>query len=433
MSNIAIHIENLGKQYRIGRHQRNNTLRETLTDRIYAPFSRLSQLINGQSAIDFHQSNNTIWALKDVSLEVKRGEVVGLIGRNGAGKSTLLKILTRITEPTEGYAEIHGRIGSLLEVGTGFHSELTGRENLYLNGAILGMKKAEIDRKFDEIVDFSEIEEKFLDTPVKHYSSGMYVRLAFAVAAHLEPEILVVDEVLSVGDFAFQKKCVNKMERIKQEGSTIFFVSHNMASITNLCARAILLDRGKVLEDGSSHQVIATYFSSGTTKTAERIWLDPTKAPQGDIARLRAVRVRSETGQLMDKVDIRNPLRFEMEYEVLKDGHILMPSFPVNNESGIRVFSAHDLDPSWRRRPRPKGGYVSTAWIPGNLLSEGKFLVGAGLETIDSAMLQFYEADVVTFQVIDSLDGNTARGDYVGEMKGVMRPLLKWSTQFSPD
>ncbi|MGH7792921.1 MAG: ABC transporter ATP-binding protein, partial [Thermodesulfobacteriota bacterium] len=218
MSNIAIRVKNLSKHYRIGQRQRHNALRDKLTDAIYANFRRLSHLINGQPAID-NEPNNIIWALKDVSLEVKQGEAVGVIGPNGAGKSTLLKILTRITEPTEGYADIYGRVGSLLEVGTGFHSELTGRENIYLNGAILGMKKAEIDRKFDEIVAFSEV-EKFLDTPVKRYSSGMYMRLAFAVAAHLEPEILLIDEVLSVGDASFQKKCFTKMEEIRHEGRT---------------------------------------------------------------------------------------------------------------------------------------------------------------------------------------------------------------------
>lgn len=432
MSNIAIRVKNLSKHYRIGHRKPNKTLRDNLADAINIPFRRLSRLLNGRSEVSSQESNNTIWALKDVSFVVNRGEVVGIIGPNGAGKSTLLKILTGITEPTEGYADIYGRVGSLLEVGTGFHSELTGRENIYLSGAILGMKKAEIDRKFDEIVAFSEV-EKFLDTPAKHYSSGMYVRLAFAVAAHLEPEILIVDEVLSVGDFSFQKKCITKMEKIKQQGCTIFFVSHNLTSIKNLCPRAILLDRGKVLEDGPSYQVVSTYLNNASIKTAERTWPDPLKAPQGEIARLRAVRVLSVTGALTDKVDIRHPLRLEMEYEVLEGGHILMPSFPVNNEEGLRIFSAHDLDPVWRGRPRPGGNYVTTAWIPANLLAEGKFYIGSGLETIGSALLQFYETDVVAFEVVDSLDGDTARGDYIGEMKGVVRPLLKWSTQYSPD
>jgi len=260
MSDIAIRVENLSKQYRIGGPQaRYKTIRESLTEAVQAPFRRLASVVRGQSSA---VSNETIWALKDVSFEVKRGEVVGIIGRNGAGKSTLLKVLSRITEPTEGRAEIHGRVGSLLEVGTGFHPELTGRENITLNGAILGMKRAEIDRKFDEIVDFAEI-EKFLDTPVKHYSSGMYVRLAFAVAAHLEPEILLVDEVLAVGDVAFQKKCLGKMGDVAREGRTVLFVSHNMAAIENLCARTILLEEGHSIRDGATKEAIAMYMAQG--------------------------------------------------------------------------------------------------------------------------------------------------------------------------
>ncbi|MBC7185500.1 MAG: ABC transporter ATP-binding protein [Calditrichaeota bacterium] len=259
MSDIAIRVEGLGKMYRIGgKQERYRTLRDTLSDAFAAPFRRVSSLLRGQ-AYGAANLNETIWALKDVSFEVKHGEVVGIIGRNGAGKSTLLKILSRITEPTEGYAEIRGRVGSLLEVGTGFHPELTGRENIYLNGAILGMKKAEIERKFDEIVDFAEI-EKFIDTPVKHYSSGMYVRLAFAVAAHLEPEILLVDEVLAVGDAAFQKKCLGKMGDVAREGRTVLFVSHNMAAVLNLCSRAVLLDAGQVIHSGSVIEVVDQYL-----------------------------------------------------------------------------------------------------------------------------------------------------------------------------
>jgi homopolymeric O-antigen transport system ATP-binding protein len=267
MSYIALRVENLSKQYHLGKRKRYNTLRDTLTDKLYASYRRLPELLNGQTAMANRQSNNTIWALKDISFEVKRGEIVGIVGPNGAGKSTLLKILTRITEPTEGYAEIYGRVGSLLEVGTGFHSELTGRENVYLNGAILGMKKAEIERKFNEIVAFAEI-EKFLDTPVKHYSSGMYVRLAFAVASQLEPEILIVDEVLAVGDTRFQEKCMRKMENVTKEGRTILFVSHNMSAVTKLCERAILFNEGRVIEDGPSHQVVSTYLNSRTITTA---------------------------------------------------------------------------------------------------------------------------------------------------------------------
>jgi lipopolysaccharide transport system ATP-binding protein len=254
MSDIAIRVENLGKVYRIGAQQeRYKTLRDSLAGAVTGYLHRLR---NPKSV---GRDENTFWALKDVSFEVKRGEAVGIIGRNGAGKSTLLKILSRITEPTEGRVRLHGRVASLLEVGTGFHAELTGRENIYLNGAILGMKRTEIERKFDEIVAFAEI-EKFLDTPVKRYSSGMYVRLAFAVAAHLEPEILLVDEVLAVGDAAFQNKCLGKMQQVAGEGRTVLFVSHNMAAVQKLCTRACLLDNGKVVVQEGVNEVVARYL-----------------------------------------------------------------------------------------------------------------------------------------------------------------------------
>ena len=261
MSDIAIRVENLSKQYRIGGPQAGyKTLRESLVGAARAPVRRAGRLLRGEAATDRQE---TIWALKDVSFEVKHGEVLGIIGRNGAGKSTLLKILSRITAPTEGVVDLYGRVGSLLEVGTGFHPELTGRENVYLNGAILGMKRAEIDHKFDEIVAFAEL-EKFLDTPVKHYSSGMYVRLAFAVAAHLDPEILLVDEVLAVGDAAFQKKCLGKMGEVAEEGRTVLFVSHNMGAVAELCSRALLLRSGVVVATGSPNQTIGTYLEESS-------------------------------------------------------------------------------------------------------------------------------------------------------------------------
>jgi lipopolysaccharide transport system ATP-binding protein len=262
MSDVVIRAERLSKLYRIGQREKFTTLRDVIALTFTAPFRRWFK--NQNEIVPNHQSstsNNYIWALKDVSFEVKQGEVVGIIGRNGAGKSTLLKILARITEPTEGYAEVRGRVGSLLEVGTGFHPELTGRENIYLSGAVLGMKKREIDRKFDEIVAFAEM-EKFIDTPVKYYSSGMYVRLAFAVAAHLDPEILLVDEVLAVGDAAFQKKCLGKMGDVAKEGRTVLFVSHNMAAIENLCTRAFLLDNGRIIYSGDTRSVIQTYLQT---------------------------------------------------------------------------------------------------------------------------------------------------------------------------
>ncbi len=299
MSDIAITAEKISKKFYIGRRQEKyKTLRDTIADAVKSPLRKAGNLLRGH-ATGAAELNEAIWALEDVSFQVRRGEVIGIIGRNGAGKSTLLKILSRITEPTAGYAELRGRVGSLLEVGTGFHPELTGRENVYLNGAILGMRRAEINRNFDQIVAFAEV-EKFIDTPVKHYSSGMYLRLAFAVAAHLEPEILIVDEVLAVGDASFQKKCLNKMEDVGKQGRTVLFVSHNMPAVTNICERVILLDNGRVSLDGTAHQVVSKYLGSGTNAMAAREWGDPQTAPGGEIARLLAVRVKTEDGVVAD-------------------------------------------------------------------------------------------------------------------------------------
>nr|MBC8179600.1 ABC transporter ATP-binding protein [candidate division KSB1 bacterium] len=264
MSNIAIKVENLSKRYRIGlKEELNDTFFATLSSWVKFPLSNFRRL---QKLSNFNESNDSediIWALKDISFELNQGEVLGIIGKNGAGKSTLLKILCRITEPSSGKASINGRVASLLEVGTGFHPELTGRENVFLNGAILGMTKTEIERKFDEIVDFSGV-EKFIDTPVKRYSSGMRVRLAFAVAAQLEPEILLIDEVLAVGDIAFQKKCLGKMESVSKSGRTVFFVSHNMAAVSSICSKAILLEQGRLVELGDTDQIIAQYMKNNS-------------------------------------------------------------------------------------------------------------------------------------------------------------------------
>ncbi|MBI3650479.1 MAG: ABC transporter ATP-binding protein [Acidobacteria bacterium] len=417
-----ITVENVSKQYRLGtRDASYGTLRDSIVRSIRAPFSK-SQSKKGNGV-------ETIWALKDVGFEVKPGEVVGIIGRNGAGKSTLLKILARIVEPTTGNIKLYGRVGSLLEVGTGFHPELSGRENIYLNGAILGMKRAEIERKFDEIVAFAEI-EKFIDTPVKHYSSGMYMRLAFAVAAHLEPEILIVDEVLAVGDAGFQKKCLEKMRDVGEHGRTVLFVSHNMSAITRLCKRAILLGDGQVLADGTAHKVASSYLNSGLGTTAVREWQDLEKAPGNDIVRLYAIRVVDEDGQLTDVVDIRKPIGLEMEYAVLNPYHILVPNYHFYTEEGVCAFVAQELDEHWRTTPRPLGRYKSTVWVPGNFLSEGTMIVGAAISTMDPVTIHFHEQDAVAFQVVDSLDGNSSRGDYAGHMPGVVRPMLQWHTEY---
>ena len=425
MSDIAIRIEGLSKQYRIGVRQKDSgTLRDHIAANLKSLFRR-----NGHSPAG---ASDTFWALRDVSFEVKQGEVLGIIGRNGAGKSTLLKMISRITEPTCGRIEIDGRVSALLEVGTGFHGELTGRENIYMNGTILGMKRVEIASKFDEIVAFAEVEQ-FIDTPVKHYSSGMYLRLAFAVAAHLEPEILIVDEVLAVGDAAFQKKCLGKMAGVAKEGRTIFFVSHNMPAVTRLCERVICLDQGKLCGDGISHEVVKAYLHTGLGAMSSREWLYPGKVPGGEVARLRSARVCTEDGQSTEKIDIRRKVGLEMEYEVLKPGYKLMPAVCVYNEEGVRLFDSLEHDPAWRGRVRPPGRYRSTAWIPGNYLAEGTMFVDVGLFTVDPQIQQFFERQAVAFFVIDSCEGDSARGDYAGPFAGVVRPLLNWNTELNPE
>ena len=430
MISTAIRLNKISKQYRLGVAQgRYKTLRDSLSDAACAPYRAVKRMLHRQSTAGADKEKELLWALHDVSCEIKSGEVVGIIGRNGAGKSTLLKVLARITAPTSGSAEIHGRIGSLLEVGTGFHNELTGRENTFLAGAILGMSKSEILRKFDEIVAFAEL-EKFIDTPVKHYSSGMYMRLGFAVAAHLEPEILLVDEVLAVGDSTFQKKCMNKMQAVGQEGRTVLFVSHNMSAITRLCKRGILLQDGHIVEDGAADKVAAAYLNLGLETSAAREWPDPEKAPCGDTVRLRAVRIRDEAGEITATVDIRRPIAIEVEYDVLRDGRSLLPHCVVLNGEGQTLFQINDLDPEWRLRPRPAGRYVTQAWIPGNLLSEGTHIVSAYICLLDPYNHQCHEKEAVSFQVVDTTEGDSARGDWQGGMLGLVRPAVKWTTAY---
>ena len=449
MSDTVITVENLSKRYIIS-HQRSKDdgLRHVVQDAALAPWRWLRKVArsngaNGQSQSpisDLQSSTSNLrspisedfWALRDVNLEVKQGEVVGIIGRNGAGKSTLLKILSRITEPTAGRVHLKGRVASLLEVGTGFHAELTGRENIFLNGAILGMSRLEIKRKFDEIIAFAGL-EKFLDTPVKRYSSGMYVRLAFAVAAHLEPEILIVDEVLAVGDAEFQKKCLDKMDDVGHTGRTVLFVSHNMQAITRLCRRCVLLENGKVRMDGPSHRVASAYMSSGVGTSAVREWPDLAKAPGDDVVRLSAVRVRDESGELTDSFDIRRPIGIELEYEVLEPNHIFHPHFGLTNEDSIWLFVAQDVDPEWRGRRRPIGRYTSTGWVPGNLLAEGAISVLVFIMTLGPECLRAEARDAVVFRVVDNLEAkDTSRGEYPRPIPGVLRPMLRWETRFEP-
>ncbi len=436
--NLAIKVENISKCYRIGlKEQMHESIGQALVDFVKSPVSNYRKFRSLYRFDDIkpgaaEDPSSVIWALNDVSFEIKKGQVVGIIGRNGAGKSTILKILAKITDPTRGRAEIRGRISSLLEVGTGFHPDLTGRENVYLNATILGMKKREVDAKFEEIVEFSGV-GKFIDTPVKRYSSGMKVRLAFSVAAYLEPEILIVDEVLSVGDADFQKKCLNKMENIGQEGRTVLFVSHSMSAVSRLCERAILLENGRVIADGPAHRIVSSYMTSGSGTTAMREWPDPSDAPGSADARLRAVRVRSGDGEVSESFDIRLPIRLEMEYDVMRPGLLLLPHFTVLNDRGQCVFITVDTDPDWRGRPRPAGHYRSTALIPGNLLAEGMFFVSCYCISLNPDTKQFGERSAVAFVVADSIDGDSARGDYSKKMGGVVRPLLEWTTEFHPN
>jgi lipopolysaccharide transport system ATP-binding protein len=421
MTDIAIRVENLGKLYRIGQFGGYKTIRETMTNVMSVPL-RLFRHPSQEPRATSHQPN-TIWALKDVSFEVKRGEAVGIIGRNGSGKTTILKILSRITAPTEGRAEIHGRVGSLLEVGTGFHPELTGRENIYLNGAVIGMKKAEVERKFDEIVAFAET-EKFLDTPVKRYSSGMYVRLAFAVAAHLEPEILIVDEVLAVGDAAFQKKCLGKMSDVTSKGRTVVFVSHNMASITQLCQRAVLLTGGKVVQDGPSREVVSAYLSNRESLSEETVW-SYDNAPSSELVRLRAVRVVNEDGKSCFDTDMAKPIGLEIEFWCLR-GTRMTPAFHIYNELGILLFFTANLhDKIWAERQYEPGLYRCSCELPGNFLNEGTHSVNAYLSSDINREPDVRLEPAVSFRVHDS--GAGPGRPIAGKWLGLIRPLLPWS------
>jgi lipopolysaccharide transport system ATP-binding protein len=374
------------------------------------------------------ESPETFWALKDVSFEISQGNVIGIIGRNGAGKSTLLKILSNITDPTEGEVRIWGRLGSLLEVGTGFHPELTGRENIYLNGAILGMPKVDIRRRFDEIVAFAEV-EKFLDTPAKHYSSGMYMRLAFSVAAHLEPDILVVDEVLAVGDANFQKKCLGKMEAVGREGRTVLFVSHSMPTVLRLCRKAMLLENGKQVCAGTPHEVVSAYLQAGTGVTGERTWAGPDEGPGDEVARLQGIRVRDAEGVVVDSIDIRQPLTVEVDY--WNHAENVKPSVNLHfyNDDGVCLFLTNDFNcPTWKTTRRKHGLVRSICRIPGNFLAEGRVIVRyAAVSSYNPTRVHALERDAVSFQVVDRSDGDGVRGEYSNEWPGVVRPMLEWA------
>lgn len=419
MSRTVIRVEGLGKLYYIGEPEKHNTLRDAISD-FFRNILRKGNR-KGKKPRDF------IWALRDVSFEVKEGEVVGIIGRNGAGKSTLLKILSRITEPTTGYAEIHGRVGSLLEVGTGFHPELTGRENIYFSGALLGMKKREIDRKFDEIVAFADI-EKFIDTPVKYYSSGMYVRLAFAVAAHLEPEILLVDEVLAVGDAAFQKKCLKKMGEVSQEGRTVLFVSHNMGMITSLCKRAILLENGRIVTDGPASDTVITYYTRDRSSPSRVDYTKSNRKVGDDLAVLLEAQIEDLDGNIISDVDIRQPFKIKMRYALLrKVPKPPYPNFHFFDSKGDYVFVTHSN--KFVGTGTEEGTYEAECIVPGHLLNNGVYFIGLALTfTHNGIHVSFYEKDALCISVRDPIDETLEelRSGYSGPIPGPVRPKLEW-------
>lgn len=432
MSDVTIRVENLGKRYRIGvRDQQRETLAQSVFDSLNRPVRNLRRLVSLSRFDERQDGEDIVWAVRDLSFEVGAGEVLGIIGRNGAGKSTLLKLLTRITKPTHGRFTINGSLSSLLEVGTGFHPELTGRDNVFLNGAILGMSHREVACKFDEIASFSGV-ERFLDTPVKRYSSGMKVRLAFSVAAHLDPDILLVDEVLSVGDADFQKRCLGKMNAVAQRGRTVLFVSHNLAAVTRLCGRILLLDNGRLIADGPPTEVVSKYLSSEQGSMVCREWADPATAPGGNVARLRSARIYGTDGRSTEAVDIREPLIVEFAFDVLTGGRLLVPHVMVKSmAAGMAAFTSIDIDSEWRGRPRPIGCYRCRVVIPGNLLSEGMYTVAIALRAGAADGWQFGE-DLLAFHVVDSTDGTTARGDWHGAIPGVLRPKLEWTTEHLP-
>jgi len=405
-----IKVENLSKQYRIGVRQASySTLRDSITEKLRAPFDWLRR--NG------NHEGGAIWALRDVSFEVAPGEIVGVIGRNGAGKSTLLKILSRITEPTIGQVDIYGRVGSLLEVGTGFHPELSGRENVYLNGAILGMKRSEIDRKFDEIVAFAEI-EKFIDTTVKHYSSGMYMRLAFAVAAHLEPEILLVDEVLAVGDANFQKKCLGKMREVGMEGRTVLFISHNMTALQSLCDRALWLDSGRLKDDGWKNGVVSKYLQTTASAVTEQVWNDPDTAPGNECVRMHLARLCLDCEAETDVITVQIPLRMEFKYWNRIHGAKLNLSLHLYNLEGVCIFNSISETDAY-----DVGLVGGTCYIPGDLLNDGIYRAMIMIVRDRSVPLYTHD-DILVFEVNDV----ERESGWLGKWSGALRPKLEWKT-----
>jgi len=426
MSDLVISAENVSKAYRLGQIT-SGTLSDDLKIWWAKARGKPNPLLKIGQEVHGNVEGETLWALKEVSFTVEQGNVLGIIGRNGAGKSTILKILSRVTAPTSGFVKIQGRIASLLEVGTGFHPDLTGRENIYLNGAILGMKRAEIDRKFDEILDFSEVEQ-FIDTPVKRYSSGMYVRLAFAVAAHLEPEILVVDEVLAVGDAEFQRKCLGKMSDVAQQGRTVLFVSHNMSSILRLTRETIVLEKGHLVLRASSAEAVDYYLSAGNARAGERTWEESEIPPNAEPYHPIALRLLDKSGKVVETVRSVEPFSVEAEYSLSAPLTGLRIGLYINSARGDQVLTTFDIDDASRFEEytsRSAGHYVSRCKFPADFLNGGRYILGVNASSY-RIRRYFMDEQALAFNV-SSLG---APGSQWSEPRsGAIRPRLEWQIE----
>jgi lipopolysaccharide transport system ATP-binding protein len=413
----AIRAEGLGKRYMI-RGGKSSPRYRALRDEIMSWVREFPRR---------REPMKEFWALDNIGFEVQQGDKLGIIGKNGAGKSTLLKLLSRVTEPTTGEVRLRGRVSSLLEVGTGFHPELSGRENIFLNGVILGMTREEVRRKFDEIVEFAGVAE-FLDTQVKHYSSGMYMRLAFSVAAHLDPEILIIDEVLAVGDAEFQKKCLGKMQDISQGGRTVIFVSHSMQTVTSLCNRCILLEKGRIKRQGSPSDVIVEYLGGDQGGTGRVEFGGLGKRVGDEYVELRYGEVIDSAGRAAIEIDIRRPLSIRMGFRVVKQSPVrYIPNFHFVVPGGIYAFvSSPELN-----QELPPGDYEATCELPGDFLNEGTYFVGLAISSYEPGLtIHYFEPSALTFNVRDSMDGSVGRqGGYANVMPGIVRPRLPWSVQ----
>lgn len=422
MPDVAIRVDHVGKRYEIGARQKYMTLRESVMSGLSAPGRAVRAAVSRSGRHAHDDAETSIWALDDVSFEVKQGEVVGFIGRNGAGKSTLLKVLSRIAEPTRGTVDIWGRVGALLEVGTGFSPELTGRENIFLNGAILGMPRSDIVRKFDDIVQFAEV-ERFIDTPVKRYSSGMYLRLAFAVAAHLEPEVLLVDEVLAVGDAEFQRRCLGKMNQVAKDGRTVLFVSHSMPAVARLCQRAIWLEKGRVMTSGETQAVIGQYLSSGASDEGELTWPNGIANPGVRDFAIHRLTIKQQGVGTTSTIRIDRPVSIEIAYQIRETLPYCRIGYELTTSDGIVVWESYDSDQHAADQRLP-GTYVASCTVPANLLNTGRYFISLVAGIPNQRNLVYLDG----LLAIEAEAGNGVASAMPLPRAGVLRPALDWVT-----